>query len=68
MRINLGKISLNDVASYQLCSDGKTTGVFQLESSGMKDLLRRLKPEVFEDMIALMALYRPGPLGEQHDR
>ncbi len=63
MRIDLGKISLNDSASYQLCSDGKTTGVFQLESSGMKDLLRRLKPEVFEDMIALMALYRPGPLG-----
>ena len=63
MRIDLGKISLNDAASYQLCSDGKTTGVFQLESSGMKDLLRRLKPEVFEDMIALMALYRPGPLG-----
>ena len=61
--IELGKISLNDAASYQLCSDGKTTGVFQLESSGMKDLLRRLKPEVFEDMIALMALYRPGPLG-----
>ncbi len=61
--IELGKISINDAASYQLCSDGKTTGVFQLESSGMKDLLRRLKPEVFEDMIALMALYRPGPLG-----
>ncbi len=62
-RIDPGKIPLNDAASYQLCSDGKTTGVFQLESSGMKDLLRRLKPEVFEDMIALMALYRPGPLG-----
>ena len=61
--INLGKISLQDKAPYQLCSDGKTTGVFQLESSGMKDLLRRLRPEVFEDMIALMALYRPGPLG-----
>ncbi|MCJ7682896.1 MAG: DNA polymerase III subunit alpha, partial [Desulfobacteraceae bacterium] len=62
-RIDPGKIPLNDEVSYQLCSDGKTTGVFQLESSGMKDLLRRLKPEVFEDMIALMALYRPGPLG-----
>jgi len=61
--IDLGKISLQDEAPYQLCSDGKTTGVFQLESSGMKDLLRRLRPEVFEDMIALMALYRPGPLG-----
>ena len=62
-RIDPGKIPLKDEASYQLCSDGKTTGVFQLESSGMKDLLRRLKPEVFEDMVALMALYRPGPLG-----
>jgi DNA polymerase III subunit alpha len=61
--IDIGKISLTDEAPYQLCSDGKTTGVFQLESSGMKDLLRRLRPEVFEDMIALMALYRPGPLG-----
>jgi len=61
--IDLGKISLTDEAPYQLCSEGKTTGVFQLESSGMKDLLRRLRPEVFEDMIALMALYRPGPLG-----
>jgi len=61
--IDLGKIPLDDEAPYQLCSDGKTTGVFQLESSGMKDLLRRLRPEVFEDMIALMALYRPGPLG-----
>jgi len=61
--IDPGKISLDDAASYQLCADGKTTGVFQLESSGMKDLLRKLKPEVFEDMIALMALYRPGPLG-----
>jgi len=62
-KIDLRKISLHDEAAYQLCADGKTTGVFQLESSGMKDLLRRLKPEVFEDMIALMALYRPGPLG-----
>ncbi len=61
--IDIDKISLNDVGTYQLVSDGKTTGVFQLESSGMKDLLRRLRPEVFEDIIALVALYRPGPLG-----
>jgi DNA polymerase III subunit alpha len=61
--VDLGKIPLDDKAPYQLCSDGKTTGVFQLESSGMKELLRKLRPEVFEDMIALMALYRPGPLG-----
>jgi DNA polymerase-3 subunit alpha len=62
-KIDIDKIPLDDPATYQLCGEGKTTGVFQLESSGMKDLLRRLKPEVFEDMIALVALYRPGPLG-----
>ena len=62
-KLNIEKIPLHDEATYQLCSEGKTTGVFQLESSGMKELLRRLKPEVFEDMIALVALYRPGPLG-----
>ncbi|MFC1824866.1 DNA polymerase III subunit alpha, partial [Thermodesulfobacteriota bacterium] len=62
-RIDIDKIPLNDEATYRLCQEGKTTGVFQLESSGMKDLLRRLKPEVFEDIIALVALYRPGPLG-----
>jgi len=59
-KIDIDKIPLDDPATYQLCSEGKTTGVFQLESSGMKDLLRRLKPEVFEDLIALVALYRPG--------
>jgi DNA polymerase-3 subunit alpha len=62
-RLNIDKIPMDDPATYQLCSDGKTTGVFQLESSGMKELLRKLRPGVFEDMIALVALYRPGPLG-----
>ena len=61
--VDIDKIPLNDQATYQLCSEGRTTGVFQLESSGMKDLLRRLRPETFEDMVALVALYRPGPLG-----
>jgi DNA polymerase-3 subunit alpha len=61
--IDIEKIPLNDQATYQLCSEGKTTGVFQLESSGMKELLRRIRPEVFEDLVALVALYRPGPLG-----
>jgi DNA polymerase-3 subunit alpha len=61
--VDIDKIPLNDEATYQLCSEGRTTGVFQLESSGMKDLLRRLRPETFEDMVALVALYRPGPLG-----
>jgi DNA polymerase-3 subunit alpha len=61
--VDIDKIPLNDEATYQLVSEGRTTGVFQLESSGMKELLRRLRPEVFEDMVALVALYRPGPLG-----
>jgi len=61
--IDIDKIPLDDEATYKLCQEGKTTGIFQLESSGMKDLLRRLKPEVFEDLVALVALYRPGPLG-----
>ncbi|MFO8088692.1 MAG: DNA polymerase III subunit alpha [Desulfatiglandaceae bacterium] len=61
--IDIEKIPLDDEATFKLCSEGKTTGVFQLESSGMKELLRNLRPEVFEDMIALVALYRPGPLG-----
>lgn len=62
-RIQIDKIPMDDKAAYELVSEGKTTGVFQLESSGMKDLLRRLKPGVFEDVVALVALYRPGPLG-----
>ncbi len=61
--VDIDKIPLDDKASYLLCSEGRTTGVFQLESSGMKELLRRLRPEVFEDIVALVALYRPGPLG-----
>jgi len=59
---DLRNISLNDKATYKLLSNGDTTGVFQLESSGMKELLRRLKPNCFEDLVALIALYRPGPL------
>jgi DNA polymerase III subunit alpha len=53
----------DDKATFRLLSAGETTGVFQLESSGMKELLVKLKPNCFEDIIALVALYRPGPLG-----
>ncbi|NDY41899.1 DNA polymerase III subunit alpha [Dissulfurirhabdus thermomarina] len=60
--IDIGRIPLDDPATYELLSSGDTTGVFQLESSGMKDLLRRMRPSSFTDMIALVALYRPGPL------
>lgn len=59
---DLVNLELNDPATYQLLSSGDTTGVFQLESSGMKDLLVRLKPENFSDITALVALYRPGPM------
>jgi DNA polymerase III subunit alpha len=62
-RIDIENLPLDDEATYRLCGEGRTTGVFQLESSGMKDILRRLRPEVFEDLVALVALYRPGPLG-----
>ncbi|HEX9868064.1 MAG TPA: DNA polymerase III subunit alpha, partial [Candidatus Tectomicrobia bacterium] len=61
--ITLEDISLDDAPTYQLLSDARTFGVFQLESQGLRDILRKLKPSVFEDVIALVALYRPGPLG-----
>ena len=59
---DLTSLKLDDPDTYSLLSAGETTGVFQLESSGMKDLLQRLKPGTFEDLTALVALYRPGPL------
>jgi len=59
---DLQNLALDDADTYRLLSAGDTTGVFQLESSGMKDLLVRLKPECFDDIIALVALYRPGPM------
>jgi DNA polymerase-3 subunit alpha len=59
---DLSNLDLEDPATYELLGLGDTTGVFQLESSGMKDLLVRLRPERFDDVIALVALYRPGPL------
>ncbi|MFP4194639.1 MAG: DNA polymerase III subunit alpha [Desulfobacterales bacterium] len=65
---DLGNLDLSDQKTYQLLSAGSTTGVFQLESSGMKDLLIRMKPENFAEVTALVALYRPGPMGSgMHD-
>ncbi|HUG26246.1 DNA polymerase III subunit alpha [Piscinibacter sp.] len=58
----LDNIPLDDRGAYQLMSEGKTVAVFQLESSGMQRMLRDAKPSVFEDVIALVALYRPGPM------
>jgi len=59
---DLAHLDLADKKTFQLLASAQTTGVFQLESSGMKDLLARLKPACFEDIVALVALYRPGPL------
>ncbi len=61
--IDLDKIPLNDEETFSLLSRGETTGVFQLESGGMKELLKRLNPSNIEDLTAILALYRPGPLG-----
>jgi DNA polymerase-3 subunit alpha len=61
--VDLDRIPLDDPETYRLLSRGETVGVFQLESGGMKELLKRLKPEGIEDLIAILALYRPGPLG-----
>ena len=61
--IDIKKVSLDDPATYKLLSAARTIGVFQVESSGMRDLLKKLVPEAFEDLIALLALYRPGPIG-----
>ena len=60
--IDLSTLPLDDVETYKLFQRGDTTGVFQLESAGMKRYLRELKPSVFEDIIAMVALYRPGPM------
>ncbi|MEY3220817.1 MAG: polymerase alpha subunit [Pseudomonadota bacterium] len=60
--IDILKIPLDDKATFDMYKTGKTTAVFQLESRGMQELIKRMKPDCFEDLIALVALYRPGPL------
>jgi DNA polymerase-3 subunit alpha len=60
--IDINTIPLDDTLSYELLQRGETTGVFQLESAGMKRYLKELKPSVFDDIIAMVALYRPGPM------
>ena len=61
--IDIDKIPLDDRKTFELLGQGKTSGVFQLESDGLKEVLRKLQPDKFEDIIAVNALYRPGPLG-----
>jgi len=62
IEIDIGTIPLDDPQTYQLLIKGDTDGVFQLESSGMKEILINMKPDCIEDIIALIALYRPGPM------
>ena len=61
--IDVKNLSLDDKEAYEMLGRAESAGVFQLESSGMRDLLRKMKPSRFEHLVALLALYRPGPLG-----
>jgi DNA polymerase-3 subunit alpha len=61
-QLDIGRVPLDDAKTYQIFQDGQTYGIFQFESSGMRDILRKAKPQTLEDLIALNALYRPGPL------
>lgn len=61
--VDIDRIPLDDSKTYRLLANAESSGVFQLESSGMRDLLKKLNPERFEDIIALLALFRPGPIG-----
>jgi len=61
--IEIDKLPMDDKKTYDLLSAAESIGVFQLESSGMRDLLKKFKPEKFEDLIAILALFRPGPMG-----
>ncbi|MTI81317.1 MAG: DNA polymerase III subunit alpha [Firmicutes bacterium] len=63
IELNIEIISMEDKKTYHMLAKGSSSGVFQLESSGMRTILKELKPTVFEDLVALVALYRPGPLG-----
>ena len=68
IEIEIRKLPLDERAAYELLSRGDTIGVFQFESEGMQALLRRAHPDKFEDIIALLALYRPGPLNSGMDK
>ena len=62
--IDIEAIPFNDSKVFQLLSHGDTTGVFQLESDGIRNVLKKLQPEQFEDIVAVTSLYRPGPMEE----
>ncbi|MCM8804349.1 MAG: DNA polymerase III subunit alpha [Candidatus Omnitrophica bacterium] len=61
-KVEIKEFPINDEKTYQLLSKGETVGVFQLESEGMRNLLKEIQPQKFEDIIAVLALYRPGPM------
>ncbi|HEV8659496.1 MAG TPA: DNA polymerase III subunit alpha, partial [Thermoanaerobaculia bacterium] len=61
-KLDIDRVPLDDAKTYQIFQDAQTYGIFQFESSGMRDILRKAKPQRLEDLIALNALYRPGPL------
>ena len=61
--VDITKLPLDDAATYKMLQKGDAVGVFQFESSGMREALRQVKPTEFEDLIALVALYLPGPMG-----
>ncbi len=63
IKLDISKIDLQDQNIFKLLSTGETTGLFQLESTGVRDTLRQMKPTEFNDIVALVALYRPGPMG-----
>ena len=62
IKVDLARLTLSDNKTYDMLGRGESMGVFQLESGGMRDVLRKLKPDRFEDIIAVVALYRPGPM------
>jgi len=61
--VNLPELGLDDAKTYEMLARAESAGVFQLESSGMRDLLKKMRPSLFDHVVALLALYRPGPLG-----
>ncbi len=63
--LNIKDISLDDIKTYKLLSSARTVGIFQLESTGMRDLIKRMQPKKFDDIIALVALFRPGTLSSK---
>ncbi len=64
INIDIEKIPFDDQKVFELLSQGDTTGIFQLESDGVRSVLKKLKPEHFEDIVAVTSLYRPGPMEE----